>query len=101
LKESLKESEPKRRNQVLKRAVFGDNYSPKLKNHNVPILETYLREYTSAFDYWKDLTISFEPVSMKERDNVITFTHHGLNGNFEPELSIPHINTPDNLFEES
>ena len=86
LKEYLEESEPKRRSRNLFGVIFGKDYGKKTYT---PLVEKYLREYTDAFSYWKDLTIKVEPVSMKELDNKIILTHHGLNGNFKKRLHVP------------
>lgn len=87
LKEALSESKSDKRSQTLKRAIFGNNYDG-IKN-TTPIIETYLRTYTDAFNFWKGLEIKVEPVSMKELDNSITLTHYGQDGDFRPRFHIP------------
>lgn len=98
LKETLKEAPPKRRNQILKRAILGDDYNPKSQKPQEALLESYLRKYTDAFNYWKDLTISFDAISLKDRENKITLKHHGIRGEFQERLSLPYIERPDDLF---
>lgn len=100
LKESLQQSAPKRRSQILNRAIFGDDYNPKLKVPGQTLIEKYLRDYTDVFKYWKDLNIKVEPVSMKELDNRIILTHHGLSSDFEDTLRIPSVNGQIGLFDD-
>jgi len=101
LKESMQEAEPKRRSQILKRAIFGDSYNERSNKEQVTLLENYLREYTESFNYWKDLKIEVEPVSMKDLNNKIIITHHGLNGDFESKLHIPQVEVIEDIFDES
>ena len=98
-KETLKEAEPKRRNQILNRAIFGDRYNKRSSKTQTTLLEEYLRTYTKAFEYWKGLEISFESVSMKELDHCITITHHGINGDFNDFYQIPKIE--QDIFEDT
>lgn len=101
LKESLREAEPKRRSQILRRAILGEDYNERSPKKQTTLIETYLREFTDVFNYWKDLTITVEPVSMKEIENCIILRHHGMNGDFEPRLTIPEISKNDDLFDET
>ena len=101
LKEALQEAEPKRRNQILKRAIFGEEYNFNSSRKQTTAIEEYLREFTDAFNYWKDLTITAEPVAMKSLDNKITFSHHGINAEFEDKYHIPHVKTQEDIFEDS
>ena len=101
LKEYLQESDKKRRSQHYKRIIFGESYNPKSKKNNVPLVETYLKQYTEAFNYWVDLKITVEPVSMKDLDNKIILTHHGINGDFQNRLRLPSVEGQDEVLEES
>lgn len=101
LRETLQEAEPRRRNQILKRAVFGENYNFNSKKSQTTLLEEYLHNYTDAYNYWKDLTITAEPVTMKGLDRKITITHRGLNGDFKDKYHIPQPETIDDIFNES
>lgn len=101
LKEYLHDTESKRRSQMFKRIIFGKDYNPRSKRPQLTLVESYLREYTDAFNYWVDLSITVEPVSMKELDNKIILTHHGINGNFKERLHMPSVEETDNKFEES
>lgn len=91
---------PKRTTQILQRSILGPNFdfNPKTKGYkHVTLIEEYLRKYFIIFDYWKDLKIKVEPVTVKALDNKITFTHHGYRGDFQDPLKLPSINgqTPD------
>ena len=101
LKETLQEAEPKRRGQILKRAVFGDSYNERSTKKQTTLLEEYLKEYTDAFNYWLDLTITCDPVTMKDLNKKITITHHGINGAFEERLHIPQVEVIDDIFDEN
>lgn len=101
LKEYLQETETKRRSQNYKRVVFGESYNERSKKQQVTLVEKYLREYTDAFQYWCDLSITVEPVSMKLLDNKIILSHHGLNGDFKERLHIPRVESQDNVLDES
>ena len=109
LQEALKTSAPKRRNQILNRAIFGEDFNKPMKDKttgktvikSTTRLEDYIKEYTDAFNYWKDLEIIVEPVTMNSLDNSITFIHHGINGDYKPRFTIPHIDQQDDIFEDS
>lgn len=101
LKSALKDIEPKRRNQVLKRAVFGDDYNFNSKKHQTALIEEYLREFTAVNDYFVDFKITFEPATMKELENKITVTHHGINADFKEQFHIPHVKSDEDIFDES
>jgi hypothetical protein len=85
----------------LKRAVFGDNYNFNSKKSQVTLLEEYLREYTAVADYFVDFKITLEPVTMKELDNNIIVTHHGINAEYEERYHIPHVKSDEDIFDES
>lgn len=108
LKEALQQTETRRRSRVLRRVIFGEDYEQAVTDKKTgkktvkktALVEDYLREYTDAFNYWKDLSIEVEPVSMKELDNKITFRHHGIDGEFQERLHIPHVENGADLFGE-
>ena len=101
LHEYLNETQTNRRSQMFKRVVFGKDYNPRSKKPQTTLVESYLKEYTDAYNYWVDLSIKVEPVSMKDLDNKIILTHHGINGNFKQRLQLPHIEEQDNNLDES
>lgn len=101
LKEALQEAEPKRRGQILTRAVFGDSYNERSTKKQTTLLEKYLKEYTDAFNYWLDLTITCDPVTMKDLNKKITITHHGINGAFEERLHVPQVEVIDDIFDDN
>lgn len=95
----LKEAFTKRPNyitQTLKRSIEGPKYetckTSKLKKyHPTTLVEDYLRKYTKVFEYWKDLKITVEPITAKDLNHKIIFTHHGPRGEFEDFLQLPEI----------
>ena len=87
----LKEAFTKRPNyitQTLKRSIEGSKYQI---SQPTALVEDYLREYTKVFDYWKDLKITVEPITAKDLNRKIIFTHHGPRGEFEDFLQLPEI----------
>lgn len=101
LKEALREAKPSRRNQILTRVFFGDKYNARSSKEQPKLLEDYLRKYTKIFEYWKNLEISFDPVTMKSLDNCITITHHGINGDFKDFYQLPKVEDTQDILEES
>ena len=94
LKEAI-EKTPNRATQILQRSIIGPKYEPnKRSKHYYPKtkIEDYLIKYFRVFDYFKDLTLKVDPVTLRNLDNKITFTHHGYNGDAENLLHLPKIN---------
>lgn len=90
---------PNYKTQILKRSIEGPKYEPAQASkdyHPTTLVEEYLRKYTYAFDYWKDLKIIVEPISARELKHKIIFTHHGYNGDFEERLQLPEIREAEN-----
>ena len=100
LKETLKEANSSRRNQILNRAIFGDRYNKRSSKPQTTLLEEYLRAYTKIFEYWVGLEISFDSVSMKTLDHCVTITHHGINGDFKDFYQIPTVEESNNIFDD-
>lgn len=72
-----KETEGKRKTQIIRRAIYGKSYDNK--SGDEPLLITYLRKYTYLFDAYKEMTVTVPPVppSYKDIDNLIEIVHHG------------------------
>lgn len=102
LRQALEEVPPKRRNQVLKRAIYGDSYNFNSKKKQTPQLEEYMAKYTDAFNYWKDFSITFESEapSAKKLDAKIKITHHGVNAAWNPKYQLPIIDEEDGIFDD-
>ena len=93
LKNAWKTADAKQRAQILRRSILGTNYDKPGKDgkiKNTSIIEDYMRDYTQAFNFWVELKIEVEPVSMKTLSNKIIFTHEGINGDYDENLRIPH-----------
>ena len=105
LKEAI-ENTPKRTTQILQRSILGPkfDFNPKASGYkHETLIEEYLKKYFTVFDFWKDLKISVDPVTVKELNNKITFTHHGYNGDYKNPLRLPTVNgvAPEELNEET
>lgn len=93
LREALKNN-PKRGTQILHRSIIGPKYEPNKRAkayYPHTKIEDYIKKYTRAYDYFKDLKIKVDPVTLRNLDNKITFTHHGYNGDAESFLHLPKI----------
>lgn len=85
LNEALRTTKPTGTTRILTRAFLGSNYAKS----GITIIEEYLKKYTRAFEYWKDLKIEIPTPSMKSLNDVIIISHHGINGHFHNDLYIP------------
>lgn len=79
--------------QILTRSILGPKYGKPDSSgsiNEITIIEEYLRKYTFAFDYWKDLKISCDLITLKTLGTAeIKISHHGINGTFENPLQLP------------
>ena len=94
------EDNKKHRAQLLDRAIFGKDYNHNIKRVQTPIIEEYLKKYTNAYKYWKGVSIKLDKVTSKDLTAGITFTHQGINGDFENDLQLPVI-VPQDTNDES
>lgn len=94
------EENKKHRAQLLDRAIFGKDYNHNIKRAQTPIIEEYLKKYTNAYKYWKCVSIKLDKVTSKDLTAGITFTHQGINGDFENDLLLPFI-VPQDTNDES
>ena len=85
LNEALRESKPTGTTRILTRSFLGNNYIKTGKS----IIEEYMREYTHAFEYWKDLQIEIPTPSLKSLGDQLIISHHGINGDFKNDLYLP------------
>ena len=72
----------KKKAQILNRAFFGLRYNQTDKNGNLitkTIIEEYFEKYTRAFEYWKELSFEFDPLTPNNLNGKITITHKGTN----------------------
>ena len=87
LNETLQTSQTSNKARILTRSFLGANYSKS----GITIIEEYMKEYTHAFEYWKDLQIVIPTPSLKSLNDRIVITHHGINGDFKNDLYMPRI----------
>ena len=90
LNETLQTSQTSNKARILTRSFLGSNYSKS----GITIIEEYMKEYTHAFEYWKDLKIDIPTPSLKSLSEQITISHHGINGDFKNNLYIPAAHKP-------
>ena len=89
----LQREEPRRRNEGLKRVLYGRDWKPKTgknKNQQEPLLLTYLKEYTELYSAYNELEIELPatPPTYKELNWCIRYKHKGKNASYSRKKTL-------------